>query len=97
MLEKKIIKIIEIFTLGFVFPILVVYFSLSNYILIFLWIIFLYTFIIFIKLYKEANLFKNAFNFPLNKAESKELSYAMSNTFGFGGHIATLILKKYEC
>ena len=61
MLEKKIIKIIEIFTLGFVFPILVVYFSLSNYILIFLWIIFLYTFIIFIKYYKEANLFKNAF------------------------------------
>ena len=36
MLEKKIIKIIEIFTLGFVFPILVVYFSLSSYILIFL-------------------------------------------------------------
>ena len=62
MLEKKIIKITEIFTLGFVIPILVVYFSLSNYILIFLWIIFLYTFIIFIKLYKEANLFKNAFN-----------------------------------
>ena len=62
MLQKNIIKIIEIFTLGFVFPILVVYFSLSNYILIFLWIIFLYTFIIFIKLYKEANLFKNAFN-----------------------------------
>ena len=62
MLEKNIIKIIEIFTLGFVFPILVVHFSLSNYILIFLWIIFLYTFIIFIKLYKEANLFKNAFN-----------------------------------
>ena len=54
MLEKKIIKIIEIFTLGFIFPISVVYFSLSNYILIFLWIIFLYTFIIFIKLYKEA-------------------------------------------
>ncbi|MDG1842127.1 MAG: beta-ketoacyl-ACP synthase II [Crocinitomicaceae bacterium] len=41
--------------------------------------------------------FKNAFNFPLNKAESKELSYAMSNTFGFGGHIATLIIKKHEC
>ena len=57
MLEKKIIKIIEIFTLGFICPIFVVYFSLSNYILIFLWIIFLYTFIIFIKLYKEANLF----------------------------------------
>ena len=62
MLEKNIIKIIEIFTLGFVFPILVVYFSLSNYILIFLWIIFLYTFIIFIRLYKEPNLFINAFN-----------------------------------
>ncbi len=62
MLEKNIIKIIEIFTLGFVFPILVVYFSLSNYILIFLWIIFLYTFIIFIRLYKEPNLIINAFN-----------------------------------
>ena len=41
--------------------------------------------------------FKNTFNFPLNQAESKELSYAMSNTFGFGGHIATLIIKKHEC
>ena len=66
MLEKKITKIIEIFTLGFVFPIFVVYFSLSNYILIFLWMIFLYTLIIFIKLYKEANLFKNAFNLMIS-------------------------------
>ena len=60
MLEKKIIKIIEILTLGFLFPVLVVYFSLSEYILIFLWIIFLYTLIIFIFLYKEDNSFKNS-------------------------------------
>ena len=61
MLAKNIIKIIEIFTLGFVFPLLIVYFSLSSYILIFLWIIFLYTLVIFIKFYKEDNIFKNSF------------------------------------
>jgi 3-oxoacyl-[acyl-carrier-protein] synthase II len=35
------------------------------------------------------------FNFPLNKAQAHEINYAMSNTFGFGGHIASLIMKKY--
>ena len=89
MLEKKIIKIIEIFTLGFVFPILVVYFSLSNYILIFLWIIFLYTFIIFIKLYKEANLFKNAFN--LIKLRKYFFYYYSTMVFCFN---CTLLLYK---
>jgi len=39
--------------------------------------------------------FVNSFNFPLNQSVNKEMNYAMSNTFGFGGHIATLILKKY--
>ncbi|MEY3238556.1 MAG: hypothetical protein RI883_2657, partial [Bacteroidota bacterium] len=32
----------------------------------------------------------------LGKAEPKQLNYAMSNTFGFGGHIASIIFKKFE-
>ncbi len=37
-----------------------------------------------------------AFNLTLGKAVHKQVNYAMSNTFGFGGHIATAIFKKYE-
>lgn len=40
--------------------------------------------------------FAGKFNFTLGKAQQKPLKYAMSNTFGFGGHIATAIFKKYE-
>lgn len=40
--------------------------------------------------------FKNLFDFPLGKAKHKEMKYAMSNTFGFGGHIASVIFKKFE-
>lgn len=40
--------------------------------------------------------FKDLFDFPLTKGKSKEIKYAMSNTFGFGGHIATVIFKKIE-
>jgi len=40
--------------------------------------------------------FKDSFHFPLQKAEKKDIRYAMSNTFGFGGHIASLLLKKLE-
>lgn len=36
------------------------------------------------------------FNLTLGVAQSKQINYAMSNTFGFGGHIATLIFKKYN-
>ncbi|QEC66337.1 beta-ketoacyl-ACP synthase II [Panacibacter ginsenosidivorans] len=39
---------------------------------------------------------KGKFNFTLSKAQAKEINYAMSNTFGFGGHIATTIFKKYK-
>lgn len=35
-------------------------------------------------------------NLTLGAAQHKEVNYAMSNTFGFGGHIATLIFKKYK-
>jgi 3-oxoacyl-[acyl-carrier-protein] synthase II len=38
---------------------------------------------------------KDKFNLTLHKAQAKEINYALSNTFGFGGHIATTIFKKY--
>lgn len=40
--------------------------------------------------------FADKFHFPIGKAESKEMKYAMSNTFGFGGHIASILFKKFE-
>lgn len=36
------------------------------------------------------------YNLTLGKAISHTTNYAMSNTFGFGGHIATTIFKKYK-
>ncbi len=39
--------------------------------------------------------FAGKLNLTLGKAQAKEINYAMSNTFGFGGHIATTIFKKY--
>jgi 3-oxoacyl-[acyl-carrier-protein] synthase II len=35
-------------------------------------------------------------NIVLNKAISKEVTVALSNTFGFGGHIAALMVKKFK-
>lgn len=35
-------------------------------------------------------------NFTFNKAQKRNIHYALSNTFGFGGHNATLIFKKWE-
>lgn len=35
-------------------------------------------------------------NFTFNKAEYREVNAALSNTFGFGGHNASVILKKYK-
>lgn len=35
-------------------------------------------------------------NFTFNKAVEKEVKTVLSNTFGFGGHNAAIILKKYE-
>ena len=34
-------------------------------------------------------------NFTFNKAQKREVRAALSNTFGFGGHNACLIVKKY--
>ncbi|MBD3316238.1 MAG: beta-ketoacyl-ACP synthase II [Chitinivibrionales bacterium] len=35
-------------------------------------------------------------NYTPNEAVEKRVTYAMSNSFGFGGHNAALIIKKYE-
>lgn len=35
-------------------------------------------------------------NFTFNKAQQREVRAAMSNTFGFGGHNACVVFKKYE-
>ena len=40
--------------------------------------------------------FAHLFDFPLGEGKSKVVNYAMSNTFGFGGHIASIVLKKYS-
>ncbi|SHI65176.1 3-oxoacyl-[acyl-carrier-protein] synthase II [Tangfeifania diversioriginum] len=40
--------------------------------------------------------FKDNFNLTLGTAQKRQVDYAMSNTFGFGGHIATTIFKKYS-
>lgn len=40
--------------------------------------------------------YKDMFDFTLAKSRKKKVNYAMNNTFGFGGHIATSIFKKYS-
>lgn len=40
--------------------------------------------------------FSGSFHYPLGKAYEQNMRYAMSNTFGFGGHIASVLMKKWE-
>ncbi len=35
-------------------------------------------------------------NFTFNKAQKRKINTALSNTFGFGGHNASVIIKRYE-
>jgi 3-oxoacyl-[acyl-carrier-protein] synthase II len=35
-------------------------------------------------------------NLTLNKAQKRTVNYALSNTFGFGGHNASVLFKKYQ-
>ena len=35
-------------------------------------------------------------NFTFNKAQKRTVRAALSNTFGFGGHNASVIVKKFE-
>lgn len=40
--------------------------------------------------------FKDLFNLTLQAPQKKDIHYAMNNTFGFGGHIATSIFKRFN-
>jgi 3-oxoacyl-[acyl-carrier-protein] synthase II len=40
--------------------------------------------------------FDKRLNFTFNKAQNRKVDYALSNTFGFGGHNASVIFKKYS-
>lgn len=40
--------------------------------------------------------FSDKFDFTLGIAKRKTVNYALNNTFGFGGHIASSIFKKFE-
>jgi len=40
--------------------------------------------------------FDKNLNFTFNEAQEKKVNYALSNTFGFGGHNASIIFKKYR-
>ena len=53
MLEKNFIKYLEILLLGFIFPLVIIFFELSKYIISFLWLIFFYTIILYLLLYKK--------------------------------------------
>ena len=40
--------------------------------------------------------FDSRFNFTFNKAQQRNVNAALSNTFGFGGHNASVIFKKFN-
>ena len=40
--------------------------------------------------------FKDLYYFPLEKGHKTRVEYALSNTFGFGGHIAAVLFKRYN-
>jgi 3-oxoacyl-[acyl-carrier-protein] synthase II len=40
--------------------------------------------------------FDAGLNFTFNKAQKKDINIALSNTFGFGGHNASVIFKKFQ-
>ena len=38
----------------------------------------------------------NKLNFTFNSAQERKIKYALSNTFGFGGHNASILFKRFE-
>jgi len=45
--------------------------------------------------FTDDNHIDNRLNFTFNKSQKREINYALSNTFGFGGHNACLLFKKF--
>ena len=60
------LKILELLILGFFFPLTVVYFKLSQFILLFLWIISLYAILALLIFYREEISFKKVFYIEKN-------------------------------
>jgi len=64
------IKIFEILLIGFLFPLTIIYFGLSRYILFFIWVVFFYTLFVYVIFYKSKNIlfciFQIKSNFNLN-------------------------------
>ncbi len=46
--------------------------------------------------FEDDDAFNPNLNFTFNKAQERDVNIALSNTFGFGGHNASVILKKYQ-
>lgn len=44
----------------------------------------------------EVEDFAEGFDLTLEVGKKKEINYALSNTFGFGGHVATVLIKKFK-
>ena len=78
MYKNNIIKLLEIITLGFVFPLGVIYLELSNYIIVFLWLIFIYTIIIYYLFYKEKLKINIFFVFHTIKKYRKYIFYIIT-------------------
>jgi 3-oxoacyl-[acyl-carrier-protein] synthase II len=46
--------------------------------------------------FTDDEVFDPGLNLTFNKAQEREINYALSNTFGFGGHNCSVIFKKYN-
>ncbi|MGD1843329.1 MAG: beta-ketoacyl-ACP synthase II [Thermonemataceae bacterium] len=46
--------------------------------------------------FTDDEVFDPRLNFTFNEAQTRKINYALSNTFGFGGHNCSVIFKKFE-
>ena len=67
---SKYLKIVELIILGFLFPITIVIFKLSQFILVFLWLVSLYAIITIFLLYKDKLSLKALFKINIKKNKS---------------------------
>ena len=67
------IKACEILLIGFLFPLTIIYFGLSRYILFFIWLVFFYTLFVYVFFYKSKNSGRWWMGVPFRKEGVKEL------------------------
>ena len=46
--------------------------------------------------FNDDDAFNPKLNFTFNKIQKREVNVALSNTFGFGGHNCSILLRKYD-